>query len=88
MSAFVVAVPTSHYTEAQADGSWILEGVAPGEYVLHIWHERAPERTREVVVAGAPVQSLDEQLDARGWHPVSHKNKFGREYPPIERDRY
>lgn len=88
MSAFVVAVPTSHYTQAQADGSWILEGVPPGDYVLHIWHERAPERTREVVVAGDPVQSLDEQLDARGWHPMSHKNKFGREYPPIERDRY
>jgi hypothetical protein len=88
MSAFVVAVPTSHYTQAQADGSWILEGVPPGDYVLHVWHERAAERTRAVVVAGVGVQSLDEELDARGWRPVSHTNKFGREYPPTERDRY
>ena len=88
MSAFVVAVPTSHYTQAQADGSWILEGVPPGDYVLHVWHERAAERTRAVVVAGVAVQGLDEELDARGWRPVSHTNKFGREYPPTERDRY
>ncbi|HJU67395.1 MAG TPA: hypothetical protein VJ650_04035 [Gemmatimonadaceae bacterium] len=88
MSAFVVAVSTSHYTQAQADGSWTIERVPPGEYVLHVWHERAPERTRSIAVTGQPLHGLDEQLDARGWRPVSHKNKFGREYPPTERDRY
>ena len=88
MSAFVVAVPTSHFTQAQADGSWSIEGVPPGRYILHVWHERASERTREIVVGGVAVQGLDEQLDARGWRPVSHKNKFGHDYPPTERDRY
>ncbi len=88
MSAFVVAVPTSQFTQAQADGSWAIEGVTPGKYVLHVWHERAPERTREIVVAGSALQGLDAQLDARGWRPLSHKNKFGHDYPPTERDRY
>ena len=88
MSAFVVAVPTSQYTQAQADGSWTIEGVPPGRYILHVWHERASERTREIVVGGVAVHGLDEQLDARGWRPVSHKNKFGHDYPPTERDRY
>jgi plastocyanin len=88
MSAFVVAVSTSHYTQAQADGSWTIEGVPPGDYLLRIWHERAPERSRQVVIASEPVRGLDEQLDARGWRPMSHKNKFGKEYPPTERDRY
>lgn len=88
MSAFVVAVPTSHYTQAQADGSWTIDGVPPGEYVLHVWHERAPERTRSITVAGQALSGLDEQLDVRGWRPVPHRNKFGREYPPTERDRY
>jgi plastocyanin len=88
MSAFVVAVPTAHYTQAQADGSWTIDRVPPGVYILHVWHERAPERTREIVVAGHALPGLDEQLDVRGWRPVPHKNKFGREYPPTERDRY
>lgn len=88
MSAFVVTVATRYYTQAQADGSWTIDDVPAGRYVLHVWHERAPERTREIVVANEPLRGLDEQLDARGWRPVSHKNKFGQEYPPIERDRY
>jgi plastocyanin len=88
MSAFVVAVPTPFYTQAQADGSWIIERVPPGRYALHVWHERAPERIREVVVAGEPMPGLDEQLDASGWRPLAHRNKFGKEYPPTERDRY
>src|SRR5688572_3749340 len=88
MSAFVVAVATLHYTQAQADGSWTIEGVPPGDYKLRVWHERTPERAREVTIAGEPLSGLDEQLDARGWRPASHKNKFGREYPPTERDRY
>ena len=88
MSAFVVAVSTSLYTQAQADGSWTIDHVPPGRYTLHVWYERAPERTRELSVAAEPVQGLDEQLDARGWRPLGHKNKFGKEYPPVERDRY
>jgi plastocyanin len=88
MSAFVVAVSTPYHTQAQADGSWTIDHVPPGRYTLHVWHERAPERTREVTVAGDPISELDDQLDARGWQPVSHKNKFGKDYPPIERDRY
>jgi plastocyanin len=88
MSAFIVTVSTPYHTQAQADGSWTIDGVPAGRYILHAWHERAPERTREVVVANEAVRGLDEQLDARGWRPVSHKNKFGKEYPPTERDRY
>ena len=88
MSAFVVTVSTPHHTQAQADGSWTIPGVPPGRYVMHAWHERAPERTREIVVGSEAVTGLDEQLDTRGWRPVSHRNKFGKEYPPTERDRY
>lgn len=88
MSAFVVAVSTSLYTQAQADGSWTIDHVPPGRYKLRVWHERAPERTRELIVAGERLQGLDEQLDARGWRPLGHRNKFGKEYPPVERDRY
>jgi plastocyanin len=88
MTGFIVAVSTPYHTQAQADGSWTIHDVPPGRYVLHAWHERAPERTRDVIVGSEPLTGLDEQLDARGWRPVPHKNKFGKEYPPTERDRY
>jgi plastocyanin len=88
MSAFVVTVSTPYHTQAQADGSWTIDGVPPGRYVMHAWHERGLERTRELIVDREAVRGIDEQLDARGWHPVPHKNKFGREYPPTEPDRY
>jgi plastocyanin len=88
MSAFVVTVETPHYTQAQADGAWTIADVPPGRYTLYVWHERAPEQRREIVVAGEPVTGVEDQLDVRGWQPASHKNKFGKEYPPTERDRY
>ena len=88
MSAFIVTVSTPYHTQAQADGSWTIDGVPPGRYLLHAWHERGLERTREIIVDREAVRGIEEQLDARGWHPVSHKNKFGKEYPPTERDRY
>ena len=88
MTGFIVAVSTPYYTQAQADGSWTIPNVPAGTYTLHIWHERAPEVVRELLVAGEPVAGLDAQLDVRGWRPLAHKNKFGKDYPPIERDRY
>jgi plastocyanin len=88
MSAFIVTVATPHYTQAQADGAWMIADVPPGRYMLHVWHERAPEQRREIVVASEAVTGIDEQLDVRGWQPAAHKNKFGKEYPPTERDRY
>jgi plastocyanin len=88
MSAFVVTVATPHYTQAQGDGAWIIPDVPPGSYTLHVWHERAPERRQDILVANEALTGIDQQLDVRGWQPASHKNKFGKDYPPTERDRY
>jgi plastocyanin len=87
MTAYVVAVPTALYAQPGADGRFAVAGVPAGRYTLRVWHERggAHGRPLEVPAAGAEVAV---QLDARGYRPVPHKNKFGLDYGAAGRDRY
>ena len=62
MSAIVVVRNTPWFAQPSVDGSFTIGNVPPGEYVLHLWHERAPESTRPVTV------TEPEQLTAlEGW---------------------
>ncbi|HEV2290959.1 MAG TPA: hypothetical protein VGR60_03900 [Gemmatimonadales bacterium] len=86
MSAFVVVVGSPWSTQPQGDGSYSIADVPPGQYVLHAWHERAPIEVAEpvtVTAAGATLPDLT--LDARGFRPESHTNKFGRPYARVGR---
>jgi len=89
MSGFVVVRDNAYYTQPGADGSYTIPNVAPGTYTLHVWHERAPEVTREITVPPGGLTGQDAALDASAYHPVAHKNKFGQEYGSGEtRERY
>lgn len=87
MTGYVVALATPHHTQAGGDGRWTIPNVPAGRYVVHFWHDRAPEQTRELVVPPEGVANVDAPLDARGYRIVAHKNKFGQEYQR-GRDRY
>ena len=80
MSAIVVVRNTPWFAQPNTDGSFSLGNVPPGEYVLHAYHERAGESTQPVTVTGAGATLPDLQLDARGYTPQDHLNKFGRPY--------
>ena len=80
MTGWVVVVPTTLVAQAGADGRYEIEKVPAGRYVLHVWHERAPESTRDVTVAPAGANGADVALDSRGYKLVQHKNKFGQDY--------
>jgi len=80
MTAFVVVVPSQWYAQAGNDGRWTIDGVPPGEYVLTVWHERAPTVAVPITVTAAGLGALTTTLDARGYRFAEHKNKFGREY--------
>lgn len=58
MSAFVVVTQTPFVTQPNPTGEFVLRDVAPGTYVLEIWHpERGTQRrTVEVPAAGARVE--------------------------------
>jgi plastocyanin len=81
MSALVVVRDNPYYAQPSSDGSFSLPPVPPGRYELHAWHERSPELSRDLVVPPGGMDSLDLQLDARGYKFHPHMNKFGRPYP-------
>jgi len=88
MTAFVVVAPTPWFTQAGADGRWSITNVPAGTYTVHVWHERT-EEVKQAVRVGASGQSVVEvTLDARGFRFAQHKNKFGKEYDKIGKDRY
>ncbi|MEP6831820.1 MAG: carboxypeptidase regulatory-like domain-containing protein [Gemmatimonas sp.] len=87
MSSFIIAVPTRHVAQVNKNGTFALRDVPPGVYELHAWHERAAETaTRISVVLGESM--VDVSLDARGFVPGPHLNKFGQVYPVTRADRY
>jgi plastocyanin len=90
MVALVLVMGTHHYAQPGADGSFTINGVGPGSYRLHVWHERSPtEVVKEVTVGAAGVSDLVVTLNARGFRWQPHKNKFGKDYPTnAGRERY
>ena len=80
MRGLVVVQETSLYAQPGADGSFRLEGVPPGDYVVHAWHERTPEVTSPLKVTESATPPLALTLDARGYRLEQHKDKNGRSY--------
>ena len=81
MSALVVVRDNPWYAQPSGDGSFSIAAVPPGRYVLHAWHERATETTRDLTVGAEGSDSVALELDARGYKFKPHLNKFGRPYP-------
>jgi plastocyanin len=87
MVSYVIAVPNRHVTTAGADGRFQLTDVPVGSYRLHVWHERAQLVSEAVSVTGNGA-SVRIALDARGYVPGAHLNKFGVPYTATRSDRY
>ena len=91
MSAVIVVSGTPWITTSATSGSFELAGVPPGEYTLHIFHERATtatleKLTRRVVVDETPLALPVITISEGGYLAIPHKNKYGREYPPAPDD--
>ncbi|HET9707271.1 MAG TPA: hypothetical protein VFP39_03105 [Gemmatimonadales bacterium] len=90
MVALVQVMATHHFAQAGGDGSFTINGVEPGTYKLHVWHERASQEfVRDVVVGPNGVADIQVALNARAFRWQPHKNKFGKDYPTnAGRERY
>lgn len=91
MAAVVYVMPNRWYAQPGGDGSFSISSVPPGDYRLHVWHERAPAEVVKnlTVTAQGPGGDVLVTLDARGFKYQAHKNKYGRDYPTnAGRERY
>jgi plastocyanin len=84
MVGFVMVVDSDVFAVTGPDGAFRLEGVPAGRHRIRAWHEGGAEDTQEIVVggegAGAPVTL---RIDVSGYRPEPHKNKYGKDYPPL-----
>jgi plastocyanin len=85
MSAVVLVRDNPFFTKANADGSFVIEGVPGGRVALKAWHERAGEASVEIAVPAEGRVEAQLRLDASGFKRVPHKNKFGKEYSAGEK---
>jgi plastocyanin len=95
MSAVIVVVDTPYFAVTQKDGTFRIANVGPGEYRLHVFHERATEIAlkpldRTLKMGNDPVMLPVMQISESGYLAVPHTNKYGHEYhaPPDEGGAY
>jgi len=89
MSAVIAVLDTPWFAVSSTSGAYAIRDVRPGDYQLHIFHERATEDTlhsliRRIIVTQASAQSVSAiEISETGYIPAPHKDKYGRDYPPV-----
>jgi len=85
MSAVILALTTPLYAIADAGDAFVLAGIPPGDYKLHLWIEGVPQSylngmTRSVHIASRNVDlgTLSAPIARPG--STMHNNKFGNPY--------
>lgn len=92
MFGVIVVLNTPYMAVSNSNGSFRIDGVAEGEYRLHLFHERATEETlkgleRNLRMGGDTVSLQPLDISETGYIPQPHKNKYGKDYPAIIEDR-
>ena len=85
MSAVVLVRDNPLFTKAAADGTFTIENVPAGKYVVKAWHERGGEAGSEVTVTDTGTAQARFTLDGSTYKSVPHKNKFGKDYSTDEK---
>ena len=85
MSAVVLVRDNPYFTTAAADGSFTIDHVPAGRWLIKAWQEHAPEASQEIVVGADNRVTAQLVLDASQWKKLPHKNKYGKDYKTDER---
>jgi plastocyanin len=86
MVGFVMVVDSDRSAVTGPDGSFRFDGVPPGSYVVHAWHEEGSEVKVPVTVRASGDAPLTVAIDVSGFRPETHKNKYGKDYKPPSND--
>ena len=86
MSAVIVVLRTPYFAVSDASGNFAIADVPPGEYRLHVYHERALQQNLEAkeqtVKVGAGDLCLPRlAISETGYVQLPHQNKYGLDYP-------
>jgi len=89
MSAVIVVLSTPYFQATPKNGNFQIHDVPPGEYTLHVFHERATQvtldsLTRRVMVGDGSVTLPAIGISESGYIVIPHHNKYGHDYtdPP------
>lgn len=88
MSAVIVVLDTPYFAQTSGTGDFAISGVPAGNYILHVFHERATQATLDAIaprlkVATSDVAAPPVSISEGGYLAIPHKNKFGKDYPPV-----
>jgi plastocyanin len=85
MSAFVIVRDNPFWTRPAADGTFAIEDVPAGDWIVKAWHERSGEGQQPVAVPAEGAVEATVTLDGSKWKRAPHKNKFGKDYETGEK---
>jgi plastocyanin len=87
MSAIIAVVDTPWFLVTTENGQFRIDDIPPGEYQLHIFHERALpdnlhflERSITIPDSGLTLPLIS--ISETGYIPAPHPDKHGKPYPP------
>jgi hypothetical protein len=93
MSAVIAVLKTPWFAVSGVAGDFEIRDVPPGNYTLHIFHERATEETLNGLVQPVGLESGGMRvlppirISETGYIPAPHKNKWDKDYPPAIDDQ-
>lgn len=82
MVGFVMVVDSNVAVVTGPEGAFRFEGVPAGPYQIKAWHEEGGETEQPLRVRAGADSSIQLTLDVTGYRAQSHKNKYGKDYPP------
>src|SRR6185295_19203174 len=87
MSAVIVVLNTPYFDTTQKSGAFKIADVPPGEYSMHVFHERSTDATlkgltRRISVGADPTSLPPIVISESGYLAIPHQNKYGHDYAP------
>jgi plastocyanin len=86
MAGYVLVLPSARAVVTGADGGFRFTDVRPGRQQMKVWHPMTGEIDVAIDLQPGVSRQWDVELDATRFRRAPHKNKYGKEYPPMRKD--